>query len=154
MTESEERVKNEYEQRSQRRLQIPKEQFEAGKVKIARGLKVTDSLKAVRYAPDGRVDLNTVDGLVRALALGVEVHHYREELKRTMTLAEIQRAYFAFLEAPPVAALPSAYMRLAGSMSIISERCGTPCWSAYSARCWRVVLRRAREVHLIKNWMR
>ena len=55
----------------QRRLQILKKQFEAGKVKFAEGLQVIDSLKAVRYAPDGSVDLSTVDGLVRSMALAV-----------------------------------------------------------------------------------
>lgn len=99
MPEPEEKLNRDYEARLQRRLKLLKEQFEAGKVKIAAGLGVVDSLNAVRYAPDGSVDLSTVDGLVRSLALGVEAHHDREELKKMMTLAEIQQTYFAFLEA-------------------------------------------------------
>ena len=40
---------------------------------IKEGLKVADSLKAVRYGPDGEIDLDTVDGLVRSLALGDKI---------------------------------------------------------------------------------
>ena len=64
--------KAQYEARLQRRLQILKKQFEAGKIKIAEGLQVAESLKRVRHAPDGTVDLDTVDGLVRSMALAVE----------------------------------------------------------------------------------
>ena len=90
MSESEDKEKKVCEARLQRRLQILKEQFEAGKIHIAKGLRVVESLKAVRYAPDGSVDLNTVDSSVRSLALGVEAMHDREELKRSIPLAEIQ----------------------------------------------------------------
>jgi hypothetical protein len=98
MSELEDKDKKEYEARLQRRLQILKKQFDAGKVKIFKGSQVVESLQAVRYAPDGTVDLDTVDGSVRALALGVEAIHDREELKKSVTLAEIQHTYFAFLE--------------------------------------------------------
>jgi hypothetical protein len=87
-----------YEDRLQRRLQILKKQFEFDKIQIAPGLQVIESLKAVRYAPDGSVDLSTVDGLVRSMALGIEYHHDREELKESISQAEIQNAYFTFLE--------------------------------------------------------
>ncbi|MCA3061772.1 MAG: hypothetical protein ING60_18380, partial [Rhodocyclaceae bacterium] len=90
--------KAQYEARLQRRLQILKKQFEAGKIKIADGLQVVESLKKVRYLPDGTVDLDTVDGLVRSMALGVEAMHDREELKEAISLAEIQTTYFRFLE--------------------------------------------------------
>lgn len=65
----------EYEARLQRRLQILKKQFEAGKIRIAEGLQVIDSLKRVRSAADGTIDLSTVDGLVRSMALAVEAMH-------------------------------------------------------------------------------
>lgn len=87
-----------YEARLQRRLQILKEQFDAGKVHIAEGLQVIESLKQVRYATDGTVDLSTVDGLVRSMALAVEAMHDREELKNSASLAQIQSEYFDFLE--------------------------------------------------------
>jgi hypothetical protein len=87
-----------YEARLQRRLGILKKQFDADKVRIAEGLQVVESLKRVRCAPDGTVDLTTVDGLVRSMALAVEAMHDREEMKETATLAEIQSTYFGFLE--------------------------------------------------------
>ena len=90
--------KREYEARLQRRLKILKEQFEAGKVHIAKGLKVVDSLQRVRYAPDGTVDLSTVDSAVRAMALAVEHFHDREEMKKSASLADIQNTYFRFIE--------------------------------------------------------
>jgi hypothetical protein len=97
-SQPEEVARKDYEQRLQRRLRILREQFEAGKVQIAAGLQVIESLKAVQYASDGSVDLNTVDGLVRAMALGVEAMHDREELKNSISLSDIQSTYFTFLE--------------------------------------------------------
>jgi glutamyl-tRNA synthetase len=87
-----------YKDRLRKRLEILKEKLSEGKVKFAKGLKVIDSLQAVRYGPDGKINLNTVDGLVRSLALAVEQMHYREELKKSISLAEIQQQYFQFIE--------------------------------------------------------
>jgi hypothetical protein len=87
-----------YKQRLQRRLNILKKELESGKLHIAEGLKVIESLKRVRYAPDGTVDLDTVDGLVRSMALGIEAMHDREEMKNSASLADIQSTYFEFLE--------------------------------------------------------
>lgn len=88
----------EYEERLRRRIKILKQEFEAGKVKIAEGLDVEKSLLAVKTNADGEVDLNTVDGVVRSLALGVTMMHDREEMKREISLHEIQNIYFKFLE--------------------------------------------------------
>jgi hypothetical protein len=98
MSESEDKEKKAYEARLQRRLQLLRDQLEAGKVKFVKGLKVIESLKAVRYATDGSVDLNTVDGSVRALAGAIEMSHEREELKKAFPLSKIQNAYFDFLD--------------------------------------------------------
>lgn len=98
MEEAEEKEQQEYEDRLQRRLQILKKQFDEGKIKIAEGLQVIDSLKAVRYRPDGLADLDTVDGLVRSMALAAEHVHDREELRNLFSLSEIQNTYFSFLE--------------------------------------------------------
>lgn len=87
----------EYEIRLRRRLKILQEQFKAGKVKIMEGLDVVNSLEAVRLREDGEVDLTTVDGLVRSMALAVTAMHDREELKNEMTLSEIQTTYFSFI---------------------------------------------------------
>ncbi|SEJ44642.1 hypothetical protein SAMN04244579_04415 [Azotobacter beijerinckii] len=90
--------KKAYEERLQRRLQILKKQLDAGKVHIAEGLQVIQSLKLVKYAPDGTIDLSTVDELVRSMALAVEAMHDREKMKETASLAEIQVEYFNFLD--------------------------------------------------------
>ncbi|MDE0284027.1 MAG: hypothetical protein OXN26_05685 [Gammaproteobacteria bacterium] len=88
----------EHEERLRRRLRILQEQFKAGKIRIAEGLNVEQSLLAVKQGPDGEIDLSTVDGLVRALALGVTEMHDREELKKGASLNEIQNVYFEFIE--------------------------------------------------------
>ena len=98
MSDQDSDEKAQYEARLQRRLQIVKKQFEAGKIKIAEGLQVVESLKKVRHAPDGTVDLDTVDELVRSMALAVEAMHDREEMKQAISLAEIQTTYFKFLD--------------------------------------------------------
>ncbi|MEZ9446510.1 hypothetical protein AB4184_03430 [Vibrio splendidus] len=88
----------EYEERLRRRLKILQEQFKAGKVKLAEGLDVEKSLLAVRTRPDGEIDLDTVDGLVRSMALAVTAMHDREEMKKEASLSEIQNMYFQFIE--------------------------------------------------------
>lgn len=88
----------EYEKRLRRRLKILKEQFEAGKIRIGKDLNVEKSLLAVRFGPDGEIDLDTVDGLVRSLALAVTSMHDREELKKEASLNEVQNMYFKFIE--------------------------------------------------------
>lgn len=88
----------EYEERLRRRIKILQEQIKQGKVRITEGLKVIDSLKAVRTRPDGEVDLDTVDGLVRSMALAVTEMHDRDELKKLASLSEIQNSYFKFIE--------------------------------------------------------
>lgn len=87
-----------YEQRLRRRLKVLQEQFKEGKIRIAEGLDVEKSLLAVRVGPDGEVDLDTVDGLVRSMALAVTAMHDREELKKEASLSEIQNMYFTFIE--------------------------------------------------------
>jgi len=88
----------EYEERLRHRLRVLQEQLKAGKVHIAEGLDVEKSLRAVRQGPDGEVDLDTVDGLVRSMALAVTEMHDREELKKEASLSEIQNTYFTFIE--------------------------------------------------------
>lgn len=88
----------EYEGWLRRRLKILQEKFKEGEIKIAEGLDVEKSLLAVRQGPDGEVDLDTVDGLVRSMALAVTAMHDREELKKEVSLSEIQNMYFKFIE--------------------------------------------------------
>ena len=88
----------EYEKRLRRRIEILKEEFKEGRVRIPRDSQAAESLLAVRYGPDGEVDLDTVDGFVRSLALGVTHFHDRKELKDSVSLTDIQNTYFEFIE--------------------------------------------------------
>lgn len=88
----------EYEERLKRRLIILKEEMKNGKVKFNKDLKVIESLKKVKYGPDGEIDLETVDGFVRSLAIDIEYFHDRNEAKGIIPLKEIQQIYFQFIE--------------------------------------------------------
>ncbi|WP_243295101.1 hypothetical protein [Geothrix mesophila] len=87
-----------YETRLRRRLEILKKQIEAGKFKVQEGLNLIDSLKKVKYAADGSIDLSTVDSSVRAAALAVEHLHDRDEMTRRIPLLDIQGSYFHVLD--------------------------------------------------------
>ena len=87
----------EYEKRLRRRLKILQEQLEAGKIRFAKDLQIEKSLMDVRIGSDGEIDLDTVDGAVRSMALAITVIHDREELKKEVSLSEIQNMYFNFI---------------------------------------------------------
>src|SRR5687767_5678346 len=89
---------HEYEARLRRRLMLLRQQLEAGKVQFAPDLKTVESLKAVRYGADGEIDLSTVDSSVRALALGIEALHEREETKKVISLRDLQHGYLRFVD--------------------------------------------------------
>jgi hypothetical protein len=95
MTKEEE----DYEHRLRQRLDILRKEFEAGNIKIASDLTVIESLKAVRYGADGKIDLTTVDGSVRALALATEGMKYRKDTKKVISLQDLQQGYFENVEA-------------------------------------------------------
>ncbi len=80
-----------------RRVTLLKEELEAGRLKIPRGMPLVESLKKVQLSPDGKVDPDSVDGDVRAAAALVAGLREREELK-TIPLRDIQAAYFEGLE--------------------------------------------------------
>lgn len=109
----------EYEDRLRVRLKLLKDQLEAGKVHIAEGLKVTDSLNAIKYGLDGEIDLDTVDGLVRSMALGIEGMHYRQETKKIVSLVEIQNKYFNFLHKNF-----SEYYKIMKERNLTPHQCG------------------------------
>ena len=98
MSEGDTKQQKDYEDDLRRRLKILQEKFKEGKIRIANGLEVEKSLLAVRANRDGEVDLDTVDGLVRSMALAVSAMHDREELKESTSLSEIQNTYFEFIE--------------------------------------------------------
>jgi len=98
MSEPDDEEKKAYEERLRRRLKILQQKINEGKIRIAEGLKVEDSLLAVRTCPDGEIDLSTVDGLVRSMALAVTAMHDREEIKKAISLSDIENTYFTFIE--------------------------------------------------------
>lgn len=80
----------------QRRLQILKKQFEEGKVVTAEHLKhgMEESFSKMRYGADGQVDLSTVDGRIRSMAMAAAMMQDRTDMKAAASLAEIQSAFF------------------------------------------------------------
>lgn len=79
-----------------RRLAILRQKFSEGKISIAAHLAegVEESFGKVRYGSDGEVDLSTVDGRVRSMAMMAAVMSDRDDMKAAASLAEIQSAYF------------------------------------------------------------
>ena len=90
----------EYEERLRRRLKILAEQMEQGKISFAEHLaeEITKSLEAVKVDSNGVVDLSTVDGRIRSMALAVEFGAYREEAKEVASLQDISSNFFDFIE--------------------------------------------------------
>jgi hypothetical protein len=80
------------------RLEVLREELEAGRLHFAKDMKVIESLKAVRSGPDGRVDLSTVDGGVRALANVVTHFRQRREATDAVSLQDLQQSYFTYIE--------------------------------------------------------
>ena len=80
-----------------RRLNLLRERLDEGKIKIAKPLAagVEESFRKVRYGEDGQIDLATVDGRIRSMAMVVTMMQDREETKQAASLAEIQEAYFS-----------------------------------------------------------
>lgn len=80
----------------QRRLQILKAKLEEGKIAIAEHLRqdMEESLSKVRYGSDGRVDLSSVDGRIRSMAMAVAMMKDRDDTKSAASLSEIQAAFF------------------------------------------------------------
>jgi hypothetical protein len=75
------------------RLKVLREELEAGRLHFAKDMKVLDSLKLVRYGPDGKVDLSTVDGGVRALANVATHFRQRREATAAVPLRDLQESF-------------------------------------------------------------
>lgn len=82
------------------RLETLRVQFEEGKIHVADHLAddFESSLKAVRYGSDGRIDLSTVDGRVRAMAMMAAVVKNRQDMKDAVSLEEIANLYFEYVD--------------------------------------------------------
>lgn len=79
-----------------RRLGVLKEKLADGKIRFAEHLAegFKQSFGNVRYGEDGEIDLSTVDGRIRSMAMAVAMMEDRDSTKSAASLAEIQNAYF------------------------------------------------------------
>lgn len=87
-----------YREHLQRRLSILEKQLRKGKVFIADGLDMSDSFQKARKLPDGSYDLETIDSRIRSMALAVEFFEDRREMKASVSLQDIQNAYFSIID--------------------------------------------------------
>ncbi|WP_424550135.1 hypothetical protein [Shinella sp.] len=89
-----------YEDGLRWRLEVLLAKFEAGEMKFTPEVfdQMKASLLAVRTRPDGTIDLDSVDGSVRALAAATAGFHIREKEKDAASLEEVADAYFRFVE--------------------------------------------------------
>jgi hypothetical protein len=80
-----------------RRLTILRQKFADGKIVIAEHLAKDfgESFARVRSNADGNVDLTSVDGRVRSMAMMVAMMDDREEAKSAVSLLDIQAAYYS-----------------------------------------------------------
>jgi hypothetical protein len=99
-------------------LLLLKQQFEAGKITI-RSAETIEELSRVRFAEDGRIDVQSVGSRVRALALAVAAAETHRAMKRIPTL-EVNSQYFDILE--PLFGKPFAEMKRHGlNPQIVAE---------------------------------
>lgn len=79
-----------------RRLHLLKERLAEGKVVIAEHLEAEfrESLGRVQYGIDGEIDLSTVDGRIRSMAMAIAMMQHRNEMKSAASLVDIQNAYY------------------------------------------------------------
>lgn len=82
------------------RVFLLKEQVEAGKMRfvnqeLADGFR--RSYEAIRLRPDGKIDPTSLDGRIRASTLALIAMKQREDAKKSLSLAQVQEEYFAFL---------------------------------------------------------
>jgi hypothetical protein len=90
----------EYEERVKRRVLILKDLMAEGKIKFAETMRegLEESFSKARFDENGEPDLSTIDGRIRSIALMAEHFDYRTKMKEAISLYEIQRRYFSFIE--------------------------------------------------------
>ncbi|MCD4812378.1 hypothetical protein K8S19_01595 [bacterium] len=83
-----------------RRIKIFMKNFEEGNIQIDASIfpKIEESLLKIRVDTNGEIDLATVDGRVRVMALAITAMQDRQDMKKSMSLAEIQNLYFEIIE--------------------------------------------------------
>lgn len=90
----------EYEKRLRYRLWILKEYLKDWKISVSKEIWdwLFKSLERVSYDENGEIELNTVDWMVRSMALAIEFMDYRDKIKSCISLKEIQETYFWMIE--------------------------------------------------------
>jgi hypothetical protein len=88
-----------YEARVRRRIPILLRYIAEGKIHLPDDARIQESLSNIRYDENGEVILDSVDGIVRSLAIFPDYLETREETKSIASLAEIQQRYFSAIEA-------------------------------------------------------
>ena len=83
-----------------RRLKLLKQHLGDGKIVISEHLRdgFPASFGTVRYGSDGEIDLSTVDGRVRSMALMMAGIDHRNQVKDATSLLEVQQLYFESIE--------------------------------------------------------
>jgi hypothetical protein len=83
-----------------RRLTILRDQMKAGEVGFAEHLQdgAEESLLAIKTDQNGEIDLSTVDGRARSLAMAVSYFSDREDMKDAAPMSDVQEMYFEHLE--------------------------------------------------------
>jgi hypothetical protein len=79
-----------------RRIELLQGKLKEGKIKVAPHLidGLWESMEKVRILPDGIVDPDTVDGIIRSLCLAIAHDNERTEWKEAVSLKDIQEGYF------------------------------------------------------------
>jgi len=92
--------KQKYEERLRYGLTILSKKLNEGKVKFASHLvdDFKESMRKIKYDKNGEIILDSVDGRIRSMALGMEQFDTRDKLKKQISLAEIQKLYFEMIE--------------------------------------------------------
>ena len=82
------------------RVFLLQERLEAGKMHFA-NQELADgfrhSYEAIRLRPDGKVDPASIDGRIRASTLALTMMKRRDDVKKSLSLVQVQEEYFAFL---------------------------------------------------------
>ncbi len=98
MAQNKKEMDEQENQALKQRVRLLLDEVKAGRVYFSTQVPQTaESIKKVRLNSDGSVDLNTVDGLVRAAALAASYVKTQRELKE-IPLRKTQEGYFALLE--------------------------------------------------------
>lgn len=91
----------EYDERVKRRVLILKDLIVEGRIQFAESMResLEDSFSKARYDKNGEPNLATIDGTIRSMALMAEHINHRDKMKSAISLVEIQKRYFDFVEA-------------------------------------------------------